>query len=600
MWPKLQGESTGRCAPRLARLACRVTTLRCSRCGRTANLDERGPLPGWTGALEETPLGVAAWASIDGVDVCPQCQTADERDSIRERILRAITSEVERSGNDVDPSGRDSAMINFAMNLIPTTPHSTEHQTAPATPTSQSGQQAPLMTAHVTGAFLTGRPVTLALQDYVRDQALLATRIREACPWDVIAPGPAENGTYETGGGFPTGLPMKLVNLRTADPQALAERLNTRSLMADSTRSLEGDLPDSLWSFEMGRVSIDFYDFGVATLDAYVSIGAPPGTSRERVASQLKRMVWLKPHDGQREPPGVSLLLARLVRDASERFARAVDLYPSDLRESPWLESILPLQHQSDIAVVPMWGKLLWLHPVVVQTGSATSSESETFAEGLSSPFHRNMAIEGGRFSAGIGSSAVVVADAGQELVALDLTALHWATYALFMEIDRGLARFLNLGAPVSKASLRSTERLAEQVFEYYARLATIRARVDSELAGLGGDRQEIWNTIAAVQNSDALLSGVDRKVGLVRDIAERRAQQVATMVARRAETFLGILTSLTLITLSIGILGNFIGALPDDAGTLTMRWGFFTAGVLAALGVMVFMYQGRRRKPRR
>jgi hypothetical protein len=557
-----------------------------------------GPLPVSSGTLEETPPTVAPWASIDGVDVCPQCQTAPEREMIRARILDAITSEVERSGNNIDPSGRDSAMINLAMTLIPTTPG--EKADDAASSRTVSRERTSPTTAHVTGAFLTGCPITLTFEAYEQGQMALATAIRENCPWSVEQCSTVQDGTYESGGGFPTGLPMKLVSLSTSDRGVLGGELSARDPKSSANIVVGTDLPDSSWSVEITRVSIDFYDFGVATLDAFIAIGAPEGTVPGQVASQLKKMVWLRPHEGELEPPAISRLLERLVRDASDRFTRAVDLHASGSRDSPWVHSIPPPSRQPDLEVAPMWGTLLWLHPVVVQTGVRTARESTVFAEGLSAPFHRNMAIEGGSFSAGIGSSAVVVADVGQEDAALHLTALHWATYALFMEIDRGLARFLNDGASHRKANLRSTERLAEQVFDYYARLATIRARVDSELAGLGGDRQEIWNTIAAVQNSDALLSGVDRKVGLVRDIAERRAQQVATMVARRAETFLGILTSLTLITLSIGILGNFIGALPDDAGTFTMRWGFFAAGVLAAVGVMVFMYQGRRRKPRR
>ena len=217
-------------------------------------------------------------------------------------------------------------------------------------------------------------------------------------------------------------------------------------------------------------------------------------------------------------------------------------------------------------------------------------------------PFSKSVKVPDGRFVPGIGWSAIISdSDSSARDLPMKLLQLHWAYYALYMEIDRGLLSVLDhneLSRP--RPVLSELEADAEEVFTYYIRVMKARARVDSALASLGGGEQAIWDVIADVQKFDALVGGVDRKVEVLQKIADRRVQEATSASARRSTKILGFLTTLTLVTLAIALLGYLVGGLSDNLDQYRpLRYGFLALGLVAAavLWWVTFRMRPRPRK---
>lgn len=130
-------------------------------------------------------------------------------------------------------------------------------------------------------------------------------------------------------------------------------------------------------------------------------------------------------------------------------------------------------------------------------------------------------------------------------------------------------------------------------------RVMEARARVDSTLASLGGDEQAIWDVISDVTKFDALVSGVDRKVDVLQRVAERRVQQAAAAQARRTSAILSFLTALTIVTVAVALVTNFLGTRSDPIGHLEVRILIVVAALLASIGLYREAYRERLR-PRR
>jgi hypothetical protein len=167
--------------------------------------------------------------------------------------------------------------------------------------------------------------------------------------------------------------------------------------------------------------------------------------------------------------------------------------------------------------------------------------------------------VNGGVFVPGIGSSAVVITEGSTGPADPDtpvrLTQLHWAYYALYMEIDRGLLQVLNQERWLQPASLEDNEDDADYVFSDYIRVMDARARLDSYLSSLGGDELAIWEAISAVQKFDAVVDGVERKLTVLDKLAQRRVEQANEERTRRIQQVLGFLSALALITLTGGLI---------------------------------------------
>ena len=139
----------------------------------------------------------------------------------------------------------------------------------------------------------------------------------------------------------------------------------------------------------------------------------------------------------------------------------------------------------------------------------------------------------------------------------------------------------------------------ANTVFTDYIRVMKARARVDSALASLGGGEQAIWDVIADVQKFDALVRR-SRPQGpgfsaSPNGVSSRRHQRPPAV-----PRILGFLTTLTLVTLAIALLGYLVGGLSDDQDQYRpLRYGFLALGLVAAavLWWVTFRMRPRPRK---
>jgi hypothetical protein len=240
-----------------------------------------------------------------------------------------------------------------------------------------------------------------------------------------------------------------------------------------------------------------------------------------------------------------------------------------------------------------------------------SSQMDEQDVDKLAPAFHEKIEVEGGVFAAGIGWSAVVVSgrrDAAATPVRL--TELHWAYYALYMEIDRGLLGVLNQQQWSQPARLKQLEADAAAVFADYLRVMDARARLDSALSALGGDELAIWEVIAKVQRFDVIVDAVQRKLDVLDKVAQRRVEQATADRTRRVSDILGALTVLSVVTVTVAVLGSILGS--NDGGGIGSMWlriGVVFGALTAACSVYWVAFvrttrvvarvgSGRRRKP--
>jgi hypothetical protein len=105
-----------------------MSEVRCSRCGRTPRREElQGfgqPLVSASSGTEAFPFeSMRPWASIEGKDVCPDCQTAAERGALADRIVSMVEEEIARSRErGSEPLPHEAALIAFALGLRETSP----------------------------------------------------------------------------------------------------------------------------------------------------------------------------------------------------------------------------------------------------------------------------------------------------------------------------------------------------------------------------------------------------------------------------------------------------------------------------------------------
>jgi hypothetical protein len=236
----------------------------------------------------------------------------------------------------------------------------------------------------------------------------------------------------------------------------------------------------------------------------------------------------------------------------------------------------------------------LWMHPVHLLEVDEDPEQLAARALRLAPPFRRKFAIPDGQFVPGIGWSAIVTQPGSTAAeIPLGLIELHWAYIALYMEIDRGLLALLDDDRWQRFRALRELEEQADSVFADAMRVLKARARVDSALASLGGDEQAIWDVIADVTRFEALVQGVERKVDALQRLADRRVQQVAAVQARRTSAILSFLTALTVVTVSVTLLGSFIGSRSDALGHVWLR----VVVVVLALLISIILYREAHRE---
>jgi hypothetical protein len=199
------------------------------------------------------------------------------------------------------------------------------------------------------------------------------------------------------------------------------------------------------------------------------------------------------------------------------------------------------------------------LHPVHVVIAEPFP---DGVVEALAPTFHERIDIDGGTFVAGIGWSAIAASPTSNSVsTPITLTELHWAYYALYMEIDRELLHVLDQPRWTEALPLKDLEADTDAVFADYMWVMNARARLDSALSARGGDELAIWQAIAKVQRFDAVVDSVERKLQVLDKIAKRRADQASAFRTRRTTDALGYISLLTLVTVTIAVISLLFGS---------------------------------------
>jgi hypothetical protein len=532
-----------------------------------------------------------AWASINGEDVCPRHQTAAERADQARQIVSAIESQINRSAG-LDPSPVEPGLVIFAMQLREALSSAQKSRSPQPSANASKGSSHIHLDVAITGAFLTGCPLRIGINEYESVQRKIATKLSERNDqgWMTSAEQLRE-GTYNSGGGFAEVLPLVLVCRDGADALARANAI------LRSRPKYEHDWLDSRiqgWRVKASSMRIEVYDLGVAVINGTFEVDVPVAIPLDAAARRLKEVVWLRPDGADKVSSPITEMFRQMSKETTRQFRAGVKDSGSDWPPQPWLPTTDP-----DGETSRDWGRLLWLHPVHM-LASQNRQMRESSARELTPEFCKDVAVPDGRFFPGIGWSAIITTskDLSTCNMPLKLLHLHWAYFALYMEIDRALMTVLdNDKSGTKRPLLPNLEKDAEEVFDNYIRVMKARARVDSALASLGGDEQAIWDVIADVQKFDTLVDGVDRKVEVLQKLADRRVQQATTASTRRTTRILGFLTSLTVVTLAVTLLGYFVGGLGDSPGENDRlhRIILLVVGVILAVTLWCWMTFGIR-----
>lgn len=557
-----------------------MTGASCARCERQQPRDDEH----WSldeGANE-------TWAAVGGEDVCPGCQTPAERDEITRRVVATIQQEIDRRQVEGAPPDRyEPPLVGYAMeqrNRVSAGQSSAEAPTEGDVPEHVPGADHVCLRVDVTGAFLTGRPLAVRIDTYEQLQSSLRSRLHS--PRWCLEGLRGEGGTFQSGGGFSQAMPLVIARregtdllpmLRAAVQQLEAGEVDHREQVAHVLKATPR------------RLTIDIYDLGVAVMDAEFVVTVA-GTELAAAARAVKELTWLRPLEGRPSP--LATALREIASSTAEEFGAAVEAVARDAVQPAWLgrtpgASPATVERQDSDSR----GRLLWLHPIHLLR---TSDRSEDLAVELTPPFRKVVDLGDGSFSAGVGWSAVVVTSRSWTTEApVRLTALHWAYYALYMEIDRGLLAVLDDQRWSASARLGEFERDAEHVFADYLRVVEARARLDSALTALGGDELAIWDAVAEVQRFDALIDAVDRKLEALGKLADHRVEQASAKRSRRIADVLGVLSVMTLVTVVGGIIGVLAGSVSPGSVSPLARAALLA--LAAALAVFVYWVAFRR-----
>jgi hypothetical protein len=454
----------------------------------------------------------------------------------------------------------------------------------------------------LTGAFLTGTPLRVPIADYERFQEDLCAHLRTERAWEVHGARWRGVETYGGGGGYTNLVPLVLLR---RDGKHLEERLEEEQ-QARPGRELQW-LHAKLdgWSWKLQDLRIEMYDLGVGTITGVYAVSVPDRTSAATAQRTIDAIGGLRKHPdiGGRSPVAESFeaLTYATVKD----FSAAVLHVAPRARQEPWLAPMLEALGETksgdgsgnaSLGQTTEWGRLLWLHQVIILTDRLDADASRLTAVGqLFVPaFFGKIPYWHGMFMPGVDSSVIVLRGDSPEgpNPPLHLTELMWAYYALFMEMDRGLLALLDNDRWRRAESLRALEQDAERMFDIYMRVQEARARLDSALTELAGGQLSIWRGMKEVQKFDELISSVDAKVQLLQRIAERRVQEASAARAQRASRILGGLTALTVVTVAVALMGNFIGT-----SSIGVSIGWRVLIVIMAFALAVFLYLQAQRE---
>jgi hypothetical protein len=448
----------------------------------------------------------------------------------------------------------------------------------------------------LTGAFLTGRPVKVRVSEYSGLQRALGAELAGDASggWDTESIKWRDVPSYKNGGGgYSSLVPLVLVQRRGEKLKFRAEQAQDACPGADRewlSLAIQG------WTWELRAISIQLYDLGVGVIAGVYTVVTPRSLDEAAACRTIEAMSRLRrdPITGVQSP--VSAAYKALAEDTVRVYRDAVATCVNGDQPDPWLVPMLQAlpssppngtrRHRDHLADSDEWGRLLWLHPVFVLPG-APSAESEELIH-LARPFKpkysRPTDYPRGVFIPGIDSSAIVVRGDidGQQEIPMNLLGLHWAYYALFMEMDRGLLATLDDDKWQTPEALVDLEADAERMFRIFMRVREARARLDSALTDLGGGQLGLWKVIADVTKFDELVESVENKVEVLQRVADHRAQEAAAGRARKTGNVLSGLTALTVITVMIAVVSYLLGSRTDKIGHAEIRLiTLVVAGVL-------------------
>lgn len=544
--------------------------LHCVVCGRERAegvAPAAGSLAG--SATLDAAATEAAWGRFDGRDVCADCQTPDQRAEIGRRIVEAVEREVDRLQSEgLDPDPVESPLIAYAMSLRA----AQQRRFEPAPDLITEHPDRARLRVAVTGAFLTGQPLEVSLASYGRTQGQLE-RTLERSVWKVrdLQGGV---GTYKSGGGFAQELPL-----------VIARREGGAFLPELATALAEVDEDESLLSVRPRGVAVDVYDLGVAVLTAELDVVAVKADLPRAVAA-LKQLAWLRP--GDRGVAPLAQVLQGLAHRTADEFAKAVESCGLGTVRAQWASEGFAHLGEAGAVEPDQQGRLLWLHPVSVLHGGGLGTD---VGKRLAPPFAETLTVDGGQLVAGIGWSALVL-DATTSTAAdmpLRLIQLHWAYYALYMAMDRGLLGVLDQRRWREASRLKQLEAEAEQVFADYLRVMNARARLDSRLSALGGDESAVWEVVAKVQRFDTIVQAVERKLVVLDKLAERRVELAQAYRTWRNSKILGVLTVLTVVSAVGGTVGVLAGAVSDSRYEARTR--VVILSLAALVGILLYLW---------
>ena len=531
-----------------------------------------------------------AWTKIDAEDLCPDCQTPAERQVMAHQIVLAIEQHVARNADlNEPPLPSESGLVTYAMEVREALDFAALQATQTADTDSPTNKVAgpKRVDVAITGAFLTGYPLRIGIEEYSHAQDRLGLQLSNMPDqgWSRRVDLNPE-GTYNSGGGFTKEIP--LVIARVEGPDALSRMASTLG----GRPKYEHDWMDSQiggWEVRPTSLSVDVYDLGVGVVRGTFAVEVPHTVTLESAVRTIKSLVLLRRQPGQSADSPIASSFRDLTSTTTEQFRTAVDRVLADHVQDPWMRLTDVSSPVSD------WGRLLWLHPVNMVTSDDPSVRRQDALQ-LAAAFSRSIRTPGGCFVPGIGWSAIVTnSDLANRDLPLKLLLLHWAYFALYMEIDRGLLLALDQSRRKSKARLAELEADASRSFDDYLRVSQARARVDSALASLGGDEQAIWDSVAGVQKFETLVAGVDRKLEIMQAVADRRVQEVTAATTRRSTMILGFLTMLTLVTVAVTLLGFFVGGLSDKSQDQALRYGVLAVGLFSAVALWFVTFRPRR-----
>lgn len=542
---------------------------RCARCGRERE-DESFTLP----PPDATARGRRTWGSIQGRSICPSCQTDEEAVELESRFVAMVIEEVERRQNageapdEFEPPLVGSAMDTRSRRREATPDHFTVVPDSPSAALQPAGPAGQVIRVAITGAFLTRHPLSVPLQAYEDFRLQLSARLtRPRWCVDDLRP---KGGTYRSGGGFTEEVPLVIARRDGADLRPWLD-------VALGTEPPEGGDPgDVIVDMTAAATTVDVYDLGVAVLTTWVTARIVDGASYGVVARAIKDLVLLRAPGG-RAP--LASCLQDFAKEVAREFGDAVESVASNGPAAEWLSR--GSAHSKVTADES--GRLLWLHPVLVVEAQSPGG----LASQLAPPHHETLDIADTKFVAGIGWSGVVSSRRSQAETPLKLTLLHWAYYALYMAMDRGLLQVLDRPTWKRSARLSQLELEARDVYLDYLRIMEAQARLDSHLSSLGGDELAIWQTIAKVQGFEAVFNGVERKLEALQKVAEHRVTEADAYRSRRVAKSLGFLSVLTVVTVVGAVIGLLFGSRSDSSDTVGLR----VIAVVSAVAVAFLVY---------